>query len=66
MSVAGSSSFTPLSSAAAFLFHFFSFFFSFFLFLSSFFFSFFLLFLSCFEESVNSSLDEPAAGREAG
>ena len=42
-----------------------SLFFSFFLFLSSFFFSFFLLFLSCSEESVDSSLEESAAGREA-
>ena len=42
-----------------------SLFFSLFLFFSSFFFSFFLLFLSCSEESVDSSLEESAAGREA-
>ena len=37
-----------------------------FLFFSSFFFSFFLLFLSCSEESVDSSLEQLAAGQEAG
>ena len=40
-------------------------FFSFFLFFSSFFSSFFLLFLSCSKESVDSSLEESAAAREA-
>ena len=49
----------------SFFFFFSSFVSSFFLFFSSFFFSFFLLFLSCSEESIDSSLEESAAGREA-
>ena len=65
MSVAASSSFTPLPPAVSFFFLFSSFFFSFFLFFSLFF-SLFLLFLSCSEESVDSSLEDSAAGREAG
>ena len=59
MSVAASSSFTPLPPAASFFF-FSSFFFSFFLFFSA-----FHLFLSFSEESVDSSLEESAAVREA-
>ena len=66
MSAAAFSLFTPLPAAASFFFLFSCFFFSFFLFFSSFFVSFFLLFLSCSEESVASSLEESAAGREAG
>ena len=54
----------PPPPAASFFFFFSSLFFSFFLFFSSFFFSFFLLFLSCSEESVDSSLEVWAAGRE--
>ena len=66
MSVVASSSFTPLPPAASLFFLFSSFFFSFFLFFSSFFFSFFHLFLSYSEESVDSSLEESAAGRGPG
>ena len=66
MSVAASSSFTPLPLVVSFFFLFSSFFFSFFLFFSSFFFSSFLLFLSCSKEFFDSSLQDSAAGREAG
>ena len=65
MSSAAFSFFPSLPPAASFFFFFSSLFFSFFLFFSSFFSSFFLLFLSCSEESVDSSLAESAAGREA-
>ena len=66
MSVAASSSFTPLPAAASFFFLFSSSFFSFFLVFSSFFFAFFLPFLFCSEESVDCSLEGSTAGREAG
>ena len=66
MSVAAPSSFTPLPPAASFFFLFSSLSFSFFLFFSSFFFSFFLFFLSYPDKSVDSALQEVAAGWEAG